>query len=842
MCIYPDKYLYLARNYIFVEKIKMKIAKFRQTSGPAKLRASVAVAAIAAVFACTTSEPDLPVRPVVPSAPAGDVVISSSLEQPAETKTALSGNDADGYVTVWQENDKFSVVGLADGASKSATFTLSGDAGDQNGSFTGTFPQGCTDMYAVFPQYGSSAAVKADGSAITLKIPEQKNLEYNNVAKNLMPAVAKVVQSGGNNTVEFHNLFGLLRITLTSPKSLRFRKMELIDLGGNILWGDCTVPIVNGEPDYEHISLSGGTNSIYLQGNEAYINSTTRSFYFCVPPGALDNGFAIRIYEYDKDRANYVGREYSILQKITGTAPMPRSTIQYLSPTTITDKSEPLNAADRGYYKTLFIDAGIMLDSFYSTDSSKPQNYIPALTAMGLENDYEYIQTNNQYDETKLAQASIITGTNGDSNFPSDKNGVLLYPDGEPRFRAIFVNGGTSETHGTSLGADGRGRIKRFVDRGGSYIGACAGAILAATSVDGVNHYDNTDETVTNYTFGLWPGNASHTGWPANYGEEGVDSNIYTGITVSDLIAEKSQSLTADETIEPVRHHGGVYAQEKYVTPENTANIAGTNVLGRYVYSYWQEGWPGTPAQYANPENLTDPTNDFLGTNRDHNGQVAIWAYRPTGNKVEKDKGCVIMSGSHFETSTAPDQIEYFSSMFRYALDGNGDYHERIRSLTLGTTRKMNNTTYNETGDNWNAPIGDRQYHHFKFTTDDDIEDFELELSSSYDKDSGIDLYLCLNNGSFAWLSNSEYVLTNKGGQKTLRIKNLPKGTWYVGVFCATTVETTVKTSPPRYLKYTGKTQVLDGIAYSITPRVAASASSAATKASAPVFTDNFDE
>ena len=817
----------------------MKIAKFRQTSRPAGLRASVAVAAIAAVFSCTTTEPDLPVRPSVPSAPAGDVVISSSLEQPAETKTYLSGNDADGYVTVWQENDKFSVVGLADGASKSSTFTLTGDAGNQQGSFTGTFPQGCSEMYAVFPQYGSNAAVKADGSAITLKIQEQKNLEYNNVAKNLMPSVAKVVQSGGNNSVEFHNLFGLLRITLTSPKSLRFRKMELIDLGGNMLWGDC-----NGEPDYEHISLSGGTNSIYLQGNEAYINSTTRSFYFCVPPGALDNGFAIRIYEYDKDRSNYVGREYSILQKISGTAPMPRSTILYLSPSTITDKSEPLNAADRGYYKTLFIDAGIMLDSFCSSDPESDL-YLPFLTAMGLENDYEYIHTSGTSDFTYTAQTSLITGTTGDNNFPSDKNGVLLYPDGEPRFRAIFVNGGTSETHGISLGADGRGRIKRFVERGGSYIGACAGAILAATSVDGVNHYDNTDETVPNYTFGLWPGNASHTGWPNNYGEEGIDSNIYTGITVTDHFAEKT-SFDADQKIEPVRHHGGVYAQDLYVTPENPAYSADTHVLGRYAYSYWQEGWPSKASHYVNPENLADKSNIYLGNNKDHDGKAAIWAYRPTGDKVEKDKGCVIMSGSHFETSTATDQIEYFCSMVKYALDGKGDYHERIRSLTLGTTRKMNNTTYNETGDNWNAPIGDRQYHHFKFTTDDDIEDFELELSSSYDKDSGIDLYLCLNNGSFAWLSNSEYVLTNKGGQKTLRIKHLPKGTWYVSVFCATKVETTEKIQTPRYLKYSGKTQVLDGIAYTLTPRVAASASSTATKASAATvettFTDNFDE
>lgn len=814
------------KTYFFIASVRWRAA----------MRALAVLAIPIALFSCTISEINLPDDPATPSAPVGDVVISSSLEQPAETRTSLSGNDTDGYRTVWSAGDSFSVVGLANGTSKSSAFTLSGAAGAQSGSFSGSFPEGCTDMYAVFPQSGSSAAITADGSAITLKIPQRKAVWVNNIAQNLMPSVAKVVQSDGDNTVSFHNLLGLLRVTLSSPTELRFRKIELCDLAGNMLWGDCSVPVVNGEPDYGNISLTGGTNTIYLEAGNVVINSTPRSFYFSVPPGALDGGFAIRVYEYDGSRTDYVGREYSILQKITGTAPMPRSTIQYLSPTTIADKSESIDPNERGYYKTLFIDAGIMLDSFCSADPESDL-YIPSLVALGLENDYEYIHTSGTSDFTYEAQSSIITGTSGNSNFPADKNGVLLYPDGEPRFRMIFVNGGTSESHGTSLGADGRGRIRRFVEKGGSYIGACAGAILASTNVDGVNRYDNTDPDVTNYTFGLWPGNASHTGWPANFGEEGINSDIYTGITVSEDIAAMSSSLTAGVTIEPVRHHGGVFAQEKYVTPDDPAYSGDTYVLGRYAYSYWQQGWPSKASHYVNPENLADESNIFLGNNRDHDGQVAIWAYKPAGNS---NKGCVIMSGSHFETSTYEDQIEYFGSMVRYALDGNGSY-QRCRSLTLGTARKMTNTSYDEAGENWNARIGDRQYHHFKLETTEDIQDFVLELDSGYDKNSGIDLYLCLHKGGYAFISNSEYVLTNKGGQKSLHIKNLPKGVWYASVFCATTVETTEKIQTPRYLKYSGHTEVLNGIAYTITPYIAQTTKSSGF-AVEPVFTDSFDE
>lgn len=60
---------------------------------------------------------------------------------------------------------------------------------------------------------------------------------------------------------------------------------------------------------------------------------------------------------------------------------------------------------------------------------------------------------------------------------PEDENGILLYPDGEPRFRMIYVNGGLATQHGRSLGEDGRQRIRDYVAAGGSYLGSCAGVL-----------------------------------------------------------------------------------------------------------------------------------------------------------------------------------------------------------------------------------------------------------------------------------------------------------------------------------------------------------------------------
>lgn len=113
--------------------------------------------------------------------------------------------------------------------------------------------------------------------------------------------------------------------------------------------------------------------------------------------------------------------------------------------------------------------------------------------------------------------------------------------------------------------------------------------------------------------------------------------------------------------------------------------------------------------------------------------------------------------------------------------------------------------------------IGDRQYHHFTFVNDT-RQDVIVSLKSSYNESSGIDLYLALRKDGFAWMSDADYVICSKGGNKTLDIKSLPAGKWYVSVYCATTVTSTSRTGSNNlaYFTYSGKTQVLDGVAYTI--------------------------
>ncbi|MBN1983939.1 MAG: hypothetical protein JW795_20575 [Chitinivibrionales bacterium] len=115
-------------------------------------------------------------------------------------------------------------------------------------------------------------------------------------------------------------------------------------------------------------------------------------------------------------------------------------------------------AAFEGFYKTIFIDGGVGLVKMRS---------LPA--ADQLKFPYEFIAV----DSTGADTQNLLMVKN-----PTDDNGVLLYPDGEPRFSLLYTCGGYGD-HLESLGKDGKQRIRDFYFHGGSYVGTCAGNYLA---------------------------------------------------------------------------------------------------------------------------------------------------------------------------------------------------------------------------------------------------------------------------------------------------------------------------------------------------------------------------
>jgi len=366
-----------------------------------------------------------------------------------------------------------------------------------------------------------------------------------------------------------------------------------------------------------------------------------------------------------------------------------------------------LPAQTPGFYKDLFMDGGIELTS---------RTVLPAANALGLT--MEYLAT-----EDHLVQTSILIQNN------SDDNGVLLYPDGFPRFRLIYTNGGSATGHGNSLGEKGRARVRAFYYNGSSYSGSCAGAFIASVSY----MYSGTYEPY----YHIWPGRTQTTGLEAT----NTGQFIPTDSPLLDYFG-----FGDDLYISSVYHNGGCFARETVNYPSNT------EVLLRYDY----------------------PTLEM------HN-KPSCWAY-----KKNDQSGRLVVIGSHPESVTSGEKLELMKAIFFYALDGLGNPHIKGELLN-GQYREMDKST--EENDPDYTMIGDRQYHHFMVVIPENAENLSVQL----DGDDNFNLELYLNKDSLAFQSVAEYQGTGTEANKDIILTNPSPGIWYVAVECRTTVQTILR-------------------------------------------------
>ena len=370
---------------------------------------------------------------------------------------------------------------------------------------------------------------------------------------------------------------------------------------------------------------------------------------------------------------------------------------------------EPAEVLARGYYKDMLIDCGVTL-------TKRPN--LPAADLLGWE--YDIVSTQNDTIQNRIMVTSDI-----------DINGCLLYPDNEPRYRMMYVHGGLAAAHGSSLTAVGRKHVGTFVDNGGSYVGSCAGALLA-----GVGTY--TKPVVVNY-FRLFPAVTIFTNL----------KKAYTPLTIpDDSPLLKYYDFGGDHLVDSVRHNGGNYCSDSLM-----ATVPGAEVLARFVA-------PGKP----------------------YDKQACIWAY-----KANEVKGRVVPCGSHPEAVEEGERLEMMAAMCQYAVDGNGIIQVK-GELKNGEERVMDQLTSANKPEN--TGIGDRQYHHYKLVVPDGGA---RKVKISLKADSRYDLTLSLRKGDFAWRTDAPYVLAQKGANKTLTIDSLEAGEWYVSVYCATAGTTTFK-------------------------------------------------
>ena len=402
----------------------------------------------------------------------------------------------------------------------------------------------------------------------------------------------------------------------------------------------------------------------------------------------------------------------------------------------------------RGYYKDIFMDSGIMLTS--RTD-------LPVTGMLGLSME-AFVSTKHSYTlpykftvTDTLRQRELISGS------PMDTNGILLYPDGQPRFRMVYMNGGRAGNHGRSLEETGRQHYRDFVKAGGSYLGSCAGAFVASLGSRGADGKISNTKTY----LGLWPGHTMSTKLEKSYTAVDIDPK-----------GPLAQCFDFDGRmhIDSVRHNGGCFAWMEDA-PEGTEILARYSTKGREL-------------------------------ERDIDGLPVVWA-----RKESDATGRVVLCGSHPESAFDVENLALMSAMVRYALAGNGTPSLKA-VLAPGEPREMN-----DAADPAFAPVGDRQYHHFAIDVPKGVKALTVKLSGFLDHDD-FDVHLFVSRTGFAYAGESSpWAHVGYGMDKSLEIKDPKPGRYYISVFCATTVTSTMG----KYgVEYSGRTDVLNGVPYTL--------------------------
>lgn len=346
-----------------------------------------------------------------------------------------------------------------------------------------------------------------------------------------------------------------------------------------------------------------------------------------------------------------------------------------------------------------------------------------------------------------------------------DSNGMLLYPDGAPRFRMMTTGGaeddswdetcsvmtpvgnyyGGAETNYHSLsaynpylpGSNGAAQIRTFFDNGGSFTGFCAGAFLADS--DRLNLYGGRmiqEEGQITRTMGM---------------SSNSPLSAYTNVTSA-----------------PVANIGGGYL--------NWSDIPdGTEILAS-----------------AGP-------------------RTGIWAY-----KGDDMSGRMVITGHHPEIGSNENAHQFAKAMFAYAIDGNGDAAVYKGTLATGQPRLMNKRTQQRDPDY--TRIGDKQYHHFIVNVPSNHSGrLTLDVTQLIAENGG-DLFqfnLYARKGTAAAFDSTTDIQTTFNSETGSLCIPLSGGaqTWRVSVECADTVQVRSGRDWPFY---SGKTQVLNGLAYSI--------------------------
>ncbi|MBQ0025246.1 MAG: fimbrillin family protein [Bacteroidales bacterium] len=412
------------------------------------------------------------------------------------------------------------------------------------------------------------------------------------------------------------------------------------------------------------------------------------------------------------------------------------------------------------YFRDIIMDAGYMLDDGVSDGYTKS---LPRVFKEFYPDSWDAFILDSKVPGDTVMQKKFFSGST------EDLNGRLLYPDGSPRFKALFIIGGdaqnsdNAEAHVRTLGEEACGYIRSFLEKGGSVVtSGGAGSVLAGTIFNGVE-----GEFLGLYNVNSLPNNSISS----------INVNVAGDSPLTAYMSDFSNPIS-------VKNKYGVYLDESKL-PD------GLEVLARYSSS--KSAYSLAPA---------------------------VWAY-----KNSETSGRIVACGGRPEAGNDSTKGPYklFRAELEYAIEGRG-LAEVKDVIHNGETRLMNL----HEGDPSHCAIGDLQCHHFVVKLDKKASTFKLALK--WEGDSDLELYF--KKGSFAFpgaspdYSCSAKVKDGSASSVELAVNDVPAGLWFVTVRCATCPDVVQKTTSgptaydwSKYYAYQGtaaQMAALNGIPYSI--------------------------
>lgn len=397
-------------------------------------------------------------------------------------------------------------------ADTDAKMELSSEAGKVYGSFDGQIDVDATidsKTKAVFPY---SKLTDYQAGVMTISLPEEQAYVETGIDHEANIMVGDIEQDGEDSyKVQFKNMMGILKLSLTGD-NFQISEIEVVDRGGNKLWGNAALPAGGFADGISTSIISGGSSSLTMSCSGVTLTPSAKDFYFVVPVGSFSNGLDVTVKAADgtkstfgTSRANTIARnDIKAMPAMAVSRPVPDFDIENDATKEYLNKGPYSKWGARSYFHNG--DLGLIMTDLAGkvVDQDYSKNY-PVSWSGNSSSTYRVTLRDNTR-KADIFTDRAVTGTSYEiinmtpghsyAYTVKDEAGEVMTSGGvNATGRVRFVSIDDSWNYrdlGGWEGLDGRKIVYELIYRGGSLNGAWKNGTSQASYVDigNINNYN----------------------------------------------------------------------------------------------------------------------------------------------------------------------------------------------------------------------------------------------------------------------------------------------------------------------------------------------------------------